>query len=157
MPTILRMRIWPWLMVFALCGCFASNTSPTRKITDSVQNLNENTRWGRIGDAALLVEPSYRDTFVSAHQAWGSDIQLADTEIVHLQIAPDNEQASAIVTYSWYAMDTMTLHVTTIRQHWAARSGSFALTSESVIKGDPRLLAQATGGSSHASDVYSAD
>lgn len=150
------MRIWLVLLTVTLAGCMGS-TSTTKKITENVQSLNDNTRWGRIGDAALLVEPSYRDTFVSAHQAWGSDIQLADTEIVHLQIASDNEQASAIVTYSWYAMDTMTLHVTTIRQHWAARSGGFALTSESVIKGDPRLLAQAGSGTRGAADIYSAD
>jgi len=153
------MRTWALLLVFGMTGCFMANTSPAKKISDSVQDLNENTRWGRIGDAALLVEPGYRDAFVAAHQGWGSDIQLADTEIVHVQIASDAEHANAIVTYSWYAMDTMTLHETTIRQRWAAHSGGYALTSEAVIKGDPRLLnaTAANGANRAAAEIYSAD
>jgi hypothetical protein len=150
------MRTWALLLMFGVSGCMMANTSPTRKITDSVQNLNENTRWGRIGDAALLVEPAYRDTFVSAHQGWGNDIQLADTEIVHVQMASDAEHASAIVNYSWYAMDTMTLHETTIRQRWSAHSGGYVLTSEAVIKGDARLL-NATASAADAAGIYGAD
>jgi hypothetical protein len=154
-----RMRAWIWMLVVVLGGCFMANTSPAKKITDSVQDLNEQARWGRIGDAALLVEPGYRDEFLNAHQGWGSDIQLADTEIVHVQIAADAEHASAIVTYSWYAMDSMTLHETTIRQRWSAHSGGYALTSEAVVKGDPRLLnATASNGVKNAgSSLYGAE
>jgi hypothetical protein len=153
------MRAWGTILLLTLGGCFMANTSPAKKISDSVQDLNEQARWGRIGDAALLVEPGYRDAFLSAHRGWGSDIQLADTEIVHLQIAPDAEHASAIVTYSWYAMDTMTLHETTIRQRWSAHSGGYALTSEAVIKGDSRLLdATASNAESRAAAAaYGAD
>jgi hypothetical protein len=153
------MRTWSSLLLLGLCSCFMANTSPAKKISDSVQDLNEQARWGRIGDAALLVEPSYRDAFLSAHQGWGSDIQLADTEIVHVQIAADAEHANAIVTYSWYAMDTMTLHETTIRQRWAAHSGGYALTSEAVIKGDSRLLnATAANAAGRAAlDAYKTD
>lgn len=134
------MRVPVWVLSFGLCGCFMANTSPAKKIGDTVQDLNEQARWGRLGDAALLVEPSYRNTFLNAHQQWGSEIQLADTEILHVQIAPDAEHASALVMYSWYAMDTMTLHETTVRQRWSAHGGGYALVSEAVIKGDPRLL-----------------
>jgi hypothetical protein len=155
-----RMRAWTWLLVVGLGGCMlAGNTSSAKKITDSVQNLNDQARWGRIGDAALLVEPGYRDAFVNAHQGWGSEIQLADSEIVHVQIAPDAEHASAIVTYSWYAMDNMTLHETTIRQRWSAHSGGYALTSEAVVKGDPRLLSAtaSSGANSAAATMYGTD
>ena len=135
------MRALPWLLTLVLAGCFMANTSPAKKIGDTVHDLNDNARWGRISDAALLVDASYRNTFVHAHQAWGNEIQLADTEIVNVQIAPDAEHANAIVNYSWYAMDTMTLHETTVRQRWSAVSGGYALMSEAVVKGDPRLLA----------------
>lgn len=150
------MRAWTWVLVVGLGGCFMANTSPAKKITDSVQDLNEQARWGRIGDAALLVEPGYRDAFLNAHQGWGSDIQLADTEIVHVQIAPDAEHASAIVTYSWYAMDSMTLRETTIRQRWSAHSGGYALTSEAVVKGDARLLSAtaSNGANNTARSMY---
>jgi hypothetical protein len=150
------MRTWSWLLLLSVSGCFMGNTSSTKKITDSVQDLNEQARWGRIGDAALLVEPNYRDAFVSAHQSWGNDIELADTEIVHVQIAANAEHANAIVTYSWYSKSTMTLHETTVRQHWSAHGGTYALTSEAVVKGDPSLLATATNAAGSAG-YYSAD
>ena len=137
------MRKLRWALAFGLCGCFLTNTSPAKKIGDSVHNLNEQTRWGRISDASLLVEPSYREAFVNQHQSWGSEIQLADSEILNVQIAPGNEHANALITYSWYAMDSMTLHETTVRQRWAALGGNYALVSETVVKGDARLL-QAT-------------
>jgi hypothetical protein len=134
------MRTLACLLSLGLAGCFMANTSPAKKISDTVRDLNENARWGRIGDASLLVDASYRNTFLSAHQGWGSEIELADSEVVHVQITPDAEHASAIVTYSWYAMDTMTLHETTVRQRWSAVSGGYALFSEAIVKGDPRLL-----------------
>jgi hypothetical protein len=149
------MRTWFWLLLLGMSGCFMPNTSPTKKLTENVQDLNDQARWGRIGDAALLVEPGYRDAFVSAHQSWGNDIELADTEIVHVQIAANAEHANAIVTYSWYSKATMTLHETTVRQHWSAHAGSFALSSEAVVKGDPSLLVAANGAS--GAGYYSAD
>ena len=153
---MLRMRTLPWVLALGLTACFMGNNSPQKKISDTVFSLNDNARWGRISDAALMVEPSYRDTFVNAHQSWGTDIKLADTEIVQVQIAPDAERASAIVTYSWYAMDTMTLHETTVRQHWSALGSGYALTSEAVVRGDPRLLgatASAAGATAAAPSI----
>jgi hypothetical protein len=134
------MRALPWLLTLGLAGCFMANSSPAKKISDSVRDLNENARWGRIGDASLMVDGSYRNTFMSSHQGWGSEFELADAEVEHVQIDPSEEHASAIVSYSWYATDTMTLHTTTVRQRWSAVSGGYALFSEAVVKGDPRLL-----------------
>jgi len=134
------MRALPWLLILAFSGCFMANNSPAKKISDSVRDMNENARWGRIGDASLYVDTSYRNTFLSAHQDWGSEIEVADTEVVQVQIAPDEEHASAIVSYSWYATDTMTLHQTTVRQRWSAVGSGYALFSEAIVKGDPRLL-----------------
>jgi hypothetical protein len=134
------MRALVWVMSLGLSGCFMANTSPAKKLSETVQDLNEQARWGRLTDAANLVEPGYRNAFLSAHQQWGSEIKLADTEVLHVQIAADAEHANAIVNYSWYAMETMTLHETTVRQRWSAHSGGYALVSEAVVRGDPRLL-----------------
>jgi hypothetical protein len=142
----MRLRAALLSLAFALsplCACFLANSSTTKKIGDAVNNLNNQARWGRINDAALLVEASYRDTFLDHHRLWGSEIQLADTEVVNIQIADDSKHASAFVTYSWYAMADMTLHETTLRQQWSAVRSTFALSSEAVVGGDPRLLTPA--------------
>jgi hypothetical protein len=130
-------------LVFAALGlsaCFMANMSPAKKIGDTVHDLNDQARWGRLTDAALLVDPSYRQQFIKDHQRWGDDIQLADSEVMQVQIATNAEHASALVNYSWYAMDTMTLRTTTVRQRWSAVSGGYALMSEAVVRGDPNLL-----------------
>jgi hypothetical protein len=66
---------------------------------------------------------------------------LADSEVVNIQITNDSKNASAFVSYSWYAMTDMTLHETTLRQLWEAQNSSYALSAETVVKGDPGLLA----------------
>jgi hypothetical protein len=138
-----------------LAGCL-QNASPTKKLTDTVHDLNDEARWGRIADASQRVDPSYRRVFMQNHKAWGSTIQIADAEVINLQIAEDGEQAAAFVQYSWYAMKTMTLHQSVVRQRWTSSTDSrgYGLISESVIQGDPRLLgAEAGPGSTAASTM----
>jgi hypothetical protein len=134
-----------------LCACFLAGASADKKIGDIVYNLNNQTRWGRINDASLLVEADYRDTFLDRHRLWGSEIQLADAEVLNIQVANDSEHASAFVNYSWYAMKDMTLHETTLHQRWNARNSSFALSSELVVRGDPGLLSVASNNGSKSS------
>ena len=121
----------------SVSACFLANLGSDKKIGDAVQNLNNQARWGRLNDAALLVLPEYRATFLNQHRLWGTDIQLADSEIVNIQLASDSQNASAFVTYSWYAMADMTLHETTLRQHWEAKNSSFALRGETVVREIP--------------------
>jgi hypothetical protein len=65
---------------------------------------------------------------------------LADSEVVNIQIASDSKNANAFVSYSWYAMTDMTLHETTLRQLWESHNNNFVLSSETVVKGNPKLL-----------------
>jgi hypothetical protein len=132
-----------------VCACFLANGSDGKKIGDAVQNLNDQARWGLIQDATLLVQPDYRERFLTQHRRWGSEIQLADSEVVNVSLASDSKLASALVTYSWYARNDMTLHETTLRQLWKARSSNFALASEAVVRGDPGLLQEASQSDSH--------
>src|SRR5512139_2658400 len=108
----MRLRLALLLIAIALsplCACMLAGSGADKKIGETVQNLNDQTRWGRIDDAALLVEPDYRESFLERHRGWGSDIQLADSEVQNIQLTSDSEHASAFVTYSWYAMSDMTL------------------------------------------------
>jgi hypothetical protein len=127
------------LLALGLAGCL-NNMSSTRKIGDTVHDMNDQARWGRLGDAAQYVDPTYRGQYLANHKLWGSTVQLADAEVVHVQIAQGAEHATAFVTYSWYATDTMTLHQSVVRQRWQSLGSSYALISEVVVQGDPQLL-----------------
>jgi hypothetical protein len=144
LSRILRMQvrtIWTVCLALApLSACLLANVGADKKVSDAVQSLNEQARWGRVNDAALLVQPDYRDAFIDRRRNWGNGVQLADIEVLNIQLASDSEHASATVSYSWYAMTDMTLHVTTLHQAWTSRKRGFALASETVTQGDPGLF-----------------
>lgn len=130
------------LLSLLLCGCFLENASPTKKLSNAVHDMNDSARWGRIGMASQYVEAGYRQRFAESHRSWGRNIRVADGEVLSVQMAPDRESAHAIVTYSWYDLDTMTLHDTVVRQTWKSQEDFYGLSDESVIEGNPRLFAQ---------------
>jgi len=126
--------------VFLLSGCFLHHASAGEKLSKSVHELNKSTRWGQIGSVSGIVDPSYRQQFLKSHEHWGGPVQVADTEIVHMEVASGNETAISVIAYSWYATESMTLHTSLVRQRWTKEGSGFALISEAVIQGDPRLL-----------------
>lgn len=123
-----------------LSGCFLHHASAGEKLSKTVQELNKSTRWGQIGSATGMVDPSYLKPFLESHKHWGSAVQIADTEIVHMEVANGSESAISVVAYSWYATESMTLHASLVRQRWTAEGQGFALISETIIDGDTRLL-----------------
>jgi len=134
------------VLAHLLLGCMGVGDGPAKRFHETVLDMNKSTRWGQLGDAALWVEPSYRPKFVETHQRWGQDIQVADSEVVSVQMAPDQDQAVALVTYQWYLVSAMTLHTTVIQQRWTQVHDHFLLVSELVVQGDDRLLHVGAGG-----------
>jgi hypothetical protein len=126
--------------VFLLSGCFLHHASAGEKLSKSVHELNKSTRWGAIGSAVGMVDPSYKQQFMKSHQHWGGSVQVADTEIVHMEVANGHESAISVIAYSWYATESMSLHTSVVRQRWTKEGSGFALISEAIIQGDPRLL-----------------
>jgi hypothetical protein len=102
--------------------------------------MMDETRWGRAEHAADRVAPAFRERFVQAHTRWGAAIEIADVDLAELRMGRDEESATAILSVSWYALDTMELSTTRLRQRWEQDHGSFVLARESVIAGDARLL-----------------
>jgi hypothetical protein len=117
-----------------------ANASPAKKLQDTVHGLSEATRWGQLNTAVRMVEPSYRAKFMQYHQNWGAGIQVADAEVVILEMTPDHEQATAVVAYQWYLYDNMSLRQTVVRQIWALQEGGYGLMSERIVQGDPELF-----------------
>jgi len=135
------MRVLTWLLCASLAGCMLQGEGPSKKLTETVQDMNKSTRWGQLDQAQRLVEPVYRTRFMQTHAHWGEMIQVADSEVVRMEMAPDQETAVAVVAYEWYMLAAMTLHNTVVQQRWAHINESFLLVSENVLQGDARLLA----------------
>jgi hypothetical protein len=135
------MRAITWLWILLLIGCDFSNLRPTEKLKQSIQEMNEAARWGRIDLAAQFVGPAYRQRFFRAHSTWGQRIQIADLEVVRLDIDSKKKSATASIAISWYGLDQMTLRQTTVRQQWKLLDGQYILDDEDVLEGEPALLA----------------
>ena len=129
------------LVVAMLAGCGAlANATPGKKLSDAVLGLSEATRWGRLGTAANFVDPNFRTQFIENHRHWGGAIQLADSEVVHVEVASGHEQATALIAYQWYLAGAMTLQTTVIRQRWVLFEDRYGLVSEIIVRGDRRIF-----------------
>ncbi|MBN1655953.1 MAG: hypothetical protein JXA30_19455 [Deltaproteobacteria bacterium] len=130
------------LLAFVLFAhaCLLDNISPTRKLNDSIRDMNDASRWGRIDLASQYVDPAYQTTFFKSRHRWGRQFRIADTELVRLDMSPDQDQAIALMSISWYRIDQMTLHQTVVRQIWKERDGTYLLSAEAVFEGDAILI-----------------
>lgn len=135
------LRSIAWCACVLLAGCFLENASSGKKLSEAVTEMNKATRWGQVSLAAQMVVPVYRRQFIENHAHWGKRVQLADSEIVHIEMHQGAESAVAVITYDWYMIESMTLHQSVVRQRWSRAGDGFALISEVVVQGDGRLLA----------------
>lgn len=136
----------PYILVCVLLsGCLFESLTASKRLNDSVQAMNKATRWGQLGQASQLVDPIYRARFMETHSHWGQTIQIGDSEVMQVELAPDKQSAVSIVSYEWYMNDAMTLHQSVVRQRWSKGSDNFGLFSEAVVQGDPRLLQSKAG------------
>lgn len=136
-------RIWLAVLLLAMSGCLIQNLSPETRLRDSVIELNEGARWGRMDVAAGHVSPVFQNQFKLSHIRWGRDIQIADSEILAVNAHTEEDGTGALsrVAVRWYDHETMVIAQTTIRQSWIKHKQTFLLTSESVESGHPGLLA----------------
>jgi hypothetical protein len=136
----IRVALVASLMSVCLGGCLFNQAGPKNKLRESVLAMNKATRWAQLAQATRMVDPTYRARFAETHRHWGSRIQVADSEVVEMEMTPDAENAIAIVAYNWYLSDAMTLQTTVVRQRWADINGNYGLISEAIVQGDPRLF-----------------
>lgn len=127
------------LSVGLLSGCLLNNINPSQKLNERVQEYGDATRWNRLDIAVQMVTPGYRDAFMKRHSAWGRAVEVADAELIHIQIAPDGNTATSTLAYSWYDLSAMTLARTVVRQTWDIRNG-YQVMGEDVVEGAAELL-----------------
>ena len=106
------MRVLSIALCLGLAGCMMQGEGPAKKLTETVQSMNKATRWGQLGEAGRLVEPLYRARFLQTHAHWGASIQVADSEIVHMEMSPDG---SKLYTANGLTNDVTIIDVATLK------------------------------------------
>ena len=133
-------RLLP-LVTLLLGGCLFQNVSAEERLRDAVVGLNDEARWYRLDLAAQRVAAPFQGIFRATHYAWGRSIQIADSEIVHVEVAgEDRDQATSWVAIRWYRPNSLYLVDSTLKQEWRKVPGGYVLTAETVVDGSEDLL-----------------
>lgn len=122
-------------------ACMFTGVSAEERLRDAVVGINDEMRWNRIDLAAQRVAPPYRGHYRLSHHSWHREFQIADTEIIHVEIGEERATATSMVAIRWYDHRTMLLAETTLRQKWSKVTGGYVLINEEVASGNERLLA----------------
>lgn len=125
----------------ALLGCPAMQQTPGVKAQEAANELNVNTRFGRMELAAEKVAPKARDAFFQARKGWGGRLRVADVELAGLKLKNESD-AEVFVKVAWYVVDEGDLHVTTVRQSWHDFKGDWKLVEEVRTDGEVGLLGE---------------
>lgn len=141
---MIKRAVSPTVVLAALllslgAGCMFQSLTPAARFKEEVTGMNDESRWNRIDLAQQRVAPKYQSQFVAARAKWGKRVQLADLDLVNMQMG-EAGKAMSIITLSWYDMDDMTLRSSVIRQQWESTVTRFALVSETVIEGDESIF-----------------
>lgn len=135
------LRPLPLLAFVLTSGCIFQNIGSEEKLRDAVVGYNDETRWNRMDLAQLRVTPARRGDFRLRHHRWGRDIQIADMDILDVQVSgEEQENAISVVHISWYDQSTMMIADTVVAQEWERVTGGYILIEETVREGSAALL-----------------
>lgn len=120
------------LALVAGAGCVSVFTDPLGREEALKMTQREYTnmiRWGKIEDAAELVDPEMREEFLAFLPAF-EELRITDFEIGKLSYVPrpdDDEEAqdqgSVTVTYRGYSLRTLTEQKVREKQEWYRVNG----------------------------------
>lgn len=125
-------------MMLVACGATAPSTVRAR---DSIREFNTQTRFGRIELAAQNVAPEYQHAYAEHRRQWNALYHVTDVTLSELREVPgDPPRMDAVAQVAWYRSDVNEVDGTTVAQTWTARGGSYVLTEEHVLGGNPALF-----------------
>jgi hypothetical protein len=127
------------LASLALSACF-SPVAPGPRLSESANELNNATRFGRMDIALEHVGPKEREIWGKAHAGWGRNVRIVDLEMAGMNLKKSSE-AEVMVNISWQKPDQSNVLTTAILQSWKDVSGTWFLVSEEEKAGDTGLLA----------------
>jgi hypothetical protein len=124
-----------------LTGCMAgAGYSLKDKITEAAQEYNDGVRWGQIDQAVQHIPSDRRARFVEQHNALEDELEIADCEMVHLEIDSKHEKGTARVEYVWSLKRRGLVEKTATDQVWVRKNGDWLMEKETRVKGAPLTL-----------------
>jgi hypothetical protein len=124
-----------------LAGCMAGmGYSTLDQVTNAAREYNNDVRWGRFEQASKHVPSDTRQRFVERHTSLEDDLEIADFELVGIEVDKKKQTASARVDYTWALKTRGIVEKTTTKQKWERRDTEWVVASEERVKGAPLVL-----------------
>ena len=133
------MRCVPFILV--LSGCVTGmGYSTLDQVTNAAREYNNDVRWGRFAEAAKHRRSDERQRFFERHSSLENDLEIADYELVSIEIDRKKQSAAARVDYTWVLKSRGIVEKTTTRQTWERRDSEWVVAAEERVKGAPLVL-----------------
>ncbi len=136
------MRLFYCLAVLhvALAGCFAEGYSMKDRVTEAAKKFNEGVRWNRLDEAVTYLPKDEQRGWVDRMTALEDELQIADSEMMQLEVDKKHAKATARMTYSWTLKRRGLVEKTNTEQTWVEKKGKWVMIHEIRLRGAPMVL-----------------
>jgi len=125
-------------LALVLAGCAGSGYSTRDKITQAAREYNDGVRWQKWEQAASHIAKDERTRFLERHQAYEDELEIADYELVAIDIDKSDkkkDKATARIDYTWTLKRQGLLQKTSTLQRWEEGSDGWVMCSEERLRG----------------------
>lgn len=105
------------LLGLFLAGCSAAKPDGN-DLADAIDDYHQALTWGRWGDAACFLPVAQRNEFIGFYEESDDDIRFTEYSVGSVTVDPLSEEATVLVTLSWYAEHSYTIQETQVRETW---------------------------------------
>ena len=105
------------ILAVMFLGCSAANPD-TDDLASAIDDYHQALTWGRYGDAANFLPPAQRNEFIGFYEESEDNVHFTEFSVGSVDMGPENEEATVLVTLSWYAEASYTVQETRVRETW---------------------------------------
>ena len=121
------------LLSWQLVGSMSCATATSSKALQlAVQEFNQNLRWKRFHEAAILVAQDKRQEFIQHYLTIENDLFIQNLTVKNVEAkpgSPSNQAVNVLVVAEYYLLPSTIVRRQQITQEWAFQAGSWQMTT----------------------------
>ena len=118
-----------------LASCVATGYNAREHVTEMARDFSNRVRWGSFEQASHHIKQEDRQRFVDRHKRLEDELEIADYELLGLDVDAKREHALVRVEYTWSMKRRGLVEKTTTEQHWDRIGSDWLITAEVRTRG----------------------
>lgn len=107
-----------FFLVLALIGCNYHSKQVAETGDDSLQDFNSALRWKQYQVAASLMQPEFREEFITTFSAFRDDLHISDVREVSRQTFEEGRRIETVVEMDYTLMPSIVVKTFSFDQVW---------------------------------------